>query len=41
VFSIVIERKAEEFLEKLPRKTRHIVVEKIPDLKDDPFPGGN
>jgi len=30
---------AEEFLKKLPGKTRRIVVEKIPDLKDDPSPG--
>lgn len=41
MFSIVIERKAEEFLKKLPQKTRRIVVEKILDLKGDPFPGGN
>jgi mRNA interferase RelE/StbE len=41
VFTIVIERKAEEFLKKLPKKTRRIAVEKILELREDPFPGGN
>jgi len=41
VFTLVIERKAEEFLKKLPGKSRRIVVEKILDLRDDPYPGGN
>lgn len=41
MFTLVIERKAEEFLKKLPRKTRRIVVEKILDLRGDPYPGGN
>jgi len=41
VFTIVIERKAEEFLKKLPQKTRRIAVEKILELQEDPFPGGN
>jgi len=41
VFTIVIEKKAEKFLKKLPQKARRIVVEKISELKEDPFPGGN
>jgi len=41
VFTLVIERKAEKFLKKLPQKTRSIIVEKILDLIEDPFPGGN
>ncbi|WP_298666448.1 type II toxin-antitoxin system RelE/ParE family toxin [uncultured Methanofollis sp.] len=41
MFTIVIERKAEEFLKKLPQKTRRIAVEKILELQEDPFPGGN
>lgn len=41
MFAIVIERRAEEFLKKLPAKTRRIIVEKILELKQDPFPGGN
>jgi mRNA interferase RelE/StbE len=41
VFTIVIERKAEEFLKKLPQKTRRIAVEIILELREDPFPGGN
>ena len=41
MFDIVIERKAEDFLKKLPKKTRRIVVDRILELKEDPFPGGN
>jgi mRNA-degrading endonuclease RelE of RelBE toxin-antitoxin system len=41
VFAIVIERKAQEFIKRLPQKLRCIVVEKILELKEDPFPGGN
>lgn len=41
MFTLVIERKAEKFLKKLPQKTRSIIVEKILDLIEDPFPGGN
>ncbi|MFY1644797.1 type II toxin-antitoxin system RelE family toxin [Methanoculleus bourgensis] len=41
MFTILIERKAREFLKGLPPKTRRIIVEKIQDLADDPFPGGN
>ncbi len=41
VFDIVIERKAQDFLKKLPVKSRHIVVNKILELKEDPYPGGN
>ncbi len=41
MFSIVIERGARDFLKKLPKKTRRIIVEKILDLAEDPFPGGN
>jgi mRNA-degrading endonuclease RelE of RelBE toxin-antitoxin system len=41
VFTIVIERRAREFVKRLPPKTRRIVVEKILELKEDPFPGGN
>lgn len=41
MFTIVIERKAEEFLKKLPQKTRRIAVEKILELREDPFPCGN
>jgi mRNA-degrading endonuclease RelE of RelBE toxin-antitoxin system len=41
LFTLVIESKAEKFLKKLPKKTRHIIIEKILDLKEDPFPGGN
>jgi mRNA interferase RelE/StbE len=41
VFAIVIERRAQEFLKKFPIKSRHIIVEKIYELKLDPFPGGN
>jgi len=41
VFTLVIERKAEEFLKKLPGKSRRIAIEKILDLRDDPYPGGN
>lgn len=41
MFTIVIEKKAEKFLNNLPQKVRRIVVEKILELKEDPFPGGN
>ena len=41
MFTILIERKAREVLKGLPPKTRRIIVEKIQDLADDPFPGGN
>jgi mRNA-degrading endonuclease RelE of RelBE toxin-antitoxin system len=41
VFTIVIERRAREFVKRLPPKTRRIIVEKILELKEDPFPGGN
>lgn len=41
MFTVLIEKKAREFLKRLPQKTRRIVVEKIQDLAEDPFPGGN
>ena len=41
MFTIVIERRAREFVKRLPPKTRRIIVEKILELKEDPFPGGN
>ena len=41
MFTLVIESKAEKFLKTLPQKTRHIIIEKILDLKKDPFPKGN
>ena len=41
MFAIVIEKKAREFLKRLPPKIRRIIVEMILGLKDDPFPGGN
>ena len=41
VFSIVIERRARDYLKRLPQKSRRIIVEKILDLEHDPFPGGN
>ncbi|WOX56618.1 type II toxin-antitoxin system RelE/ParE family toxin [Methanoculleus palmolei] len=41
MFTVLIERKAREFLKRLPPKTRRIVVEKIQELAEDPFPGGN
>ncbi|ABN56110.1 MULTISPECIES: type II toxin-antitoxin system RelE family toxin [Methanoculleus] len=41
MFTVLIERKARELLKRLPPKTRRIVVEKIQELADDPFPGGN
>ncbi|WP_332449743.1 type II toxin-antitoxin system RelE family toxin [Methanoculleus sp.] len=41
MFTIVIERRAREFVKGLPPKTRRIIVEKILELKEDPFPGGN
>ena len=40
-FGTVIEKKAREFLKRLPEKTRRIVVDKILELRIDPFPGGN
>ncbi len=41
MFTVLIEEKAREFLKRLPPKTRRIVVEKIQELAEDPFPGGN
>ncbi|MDK2990703.1 MAG: mRNA interferase RelE/StbE [Methanoculleus sp.] len=41
MFTVLIERKARELLKRLPPKTRRIVVEKIQELAEDPFPGGN
>lgn len=41
MFTVLIEGKARELLKRLPPKTRRIVVEKIQELADDPFPGGN
>ena len=41
MFTVLIERKAREFLKRLPPKARRIVVEKIQELTEDPFPGGN
>ena len=41
MFTIVIERRAREFVKRLPPKTRRIIVEEILELKEDPFPGGN
>jgi len=41
VFEILIERRAHDYLIRLPHKTRSIIVEKILDLGKDPFPGGN
>ena len=41
MFVILIEKKAREFLRKLPRKARRIVVEKLQGLAEDPYPGGN
>ncbi len=41
MFTVLIERKAQEFLKRLPKKARRIVVEKIQELAEDPFPGGN
>ena len=41
MFTVLIERKAQEFLKRLPKNTRRIVVEKIQELAEDPFPGGN
>jgi len=40
-FTIVIEKRAREFLKKIPIKTRRIIVDKIHGLIQDPFPGGN
>jgi mRNA-degrading endonuclease RelE of RelBE toxin-antitoxin system len=41
VFTIVIEKRAREFLKKIPRKSRRIIVDKIHELVHDPFPGGD
>lgn len=41
MFAILIERRAREFLKGLPPKTRRIVVEKIQELAENPFPGGD
>ena len=41
MFAIVIEKKAKKFLKALPKKTRRIVIDKILELQEDPFPGGN
>ncbi len=41
MFAILIEKRAREFLKKLPRKTRRIIVEKIQGLAENPFSGGN
>lgn len=41
MFTLVIERRAREFVKSLPPKTRRIIVEKILELEEDPFPGGN
>lgn len=41
MFTLVIETKAEKFLKNLPQKSRRIIVEKILDLREDPFPKGN
>ncbi len=41
MFTLVIEYNAEKFLKKLPQKTRHIIVGKILDLSEDPFPSGS
>ncbi len=40
-FTILIEKRARQFLKKLPRKTRRIAVEKVQGLAEDPYPGGN
>ena len=41
MFTLVIESKAEKFLKNLLQKTRHIIVEKILDLRENPFPDGS
>ncbi|PKL61047.1 MAG: hypothetical protein CVV31_13500 [Methanomicrobiales archaeon HGW-Methanomicrobiales-2] len=41
MFTVLIERKAREFLKRLSPKTRRIIVEKIQGLAEDPFLGGN
>ena len=41
MFNILIEKQAEKFLKKLPLKSRRIIVEKILELKNNPFPGEN
>jgi len=41
VFTLVIERRAREFVKSLSLKIRRIIVEKILELEEDPLPGGN
>ena len=41
MFTILIEKKTREYLQKLPIKTRRIIVEKIQELQLNPFSGGN
>ncbi len=41
MFSIVIEKRAREYLGKIHKKTRRILVDKILELQHDPYPGGN
>lgn len=41
VFSIVIEKSAREYLGKMQKKTRRILVDKILELQYNPYPGGN
>lgn len=41
MFTLVIEKNAEKFLKRLPSKSRRIIVDKILELREDPFPGGN
>lgn len=41
MFTLVIEKNAEKFLNRLPQKSRRIIVDKILELREDPFPGGN
>lgn len=41
MFSIVIEKRAREYLGKIQKKTRRILVDKILELQHDPYPGGN
>ncbi|MDD1723817.1 MAG: type II toxin-antitoxin system RelE/ParE family toxin [Methanospirillum sp.] len=38
---ILIEKKAREYLQKLPIKTRRIIVGKIQELSVNPYPGSN
>jgi mRNA-degrading endonuclease RelE of RelBE toxin-antitoxin system len=41
VFSIVIEKSAREYLGKMQKKTRRILVDKILELQYNPYPEGN